>query len=50
MAKSVQEAVASALLWIGRTVSQLGGAFHGGHNADSSAAKLYEQPREPYRP
>ncbi|MEN8600859.1 hypothetical protein [Microbacterium rhizosphaerae] len=31
-------------------ITQVGGALHGGRNADPSARKLYEQPRDQYRP
>jgi hypothetical protein len=50
MAKRTRSWFASALAWFGRFISQLGGAFHGGHNADPSASKLYERPRDEYRP
>lgn len=36
--------------WIGGVITQVGGALHGGRNADPSARKLYEQPRDQYRP
>jgi hypothetical protein len=36
--------------WMAGVVRQLGGALNGGRNSDSSATKLYEQPRDEYRP
>jgi hypothetical protein len=36
--------------WIAGFVMQVGGGLNGGRNADESAAKLYEQPRDDYRP
>jgi hypothetical protein len=38
------------LAWIASVIMQTGGALNGGRNADPSARKLYEQPRDEYRP
>jgi len=36
--------------WIAGVVKQVGGGLNGGRNADEYASKLYEQPRDEYRP
>jgi hypothetical protein len=38
------------LLWVADVVKQVGGALNGGRGADTYATKLYEQPRDDYRP
>lgn len=38
------------LAWVADVVTQVGGAVNGGRSADKYAAKLYEQPRDDYRP
>jgi hypothetical protein len=50
MLKSAAVRVGRAVFWLGRVIGQLGGALNGGRNADTSAAKIYERPRDEYRP
>jgi hypothetical protein len=38
------------LTWVAGVVKQAGGSLNGGRSGDEHAAKLYEQPREEYRP
>ena len=36
--------------WMAGVVKQVGGGLNGGRDADEYASKLYEQPRDEYRP
>jgi hypothetical protein len=38
------------LAWVADVVKQSGGAVNGGPSADTNANRLYEQPRDDYRP
>jgi hypothetical protein len=38
------------LVWVATVVTQLGGALTGGRGADTYANKLFQQPRDDYRP
>jgi hypothetical protein len=38
------------LAWVAGVVKQVGGSLGGGRSGDEYAAKLYEQPRDEYRP
>jgi hypothetical protein len=38
------------LAWVADVVKQVGEAANGGRAADTYATKLYEQPRDDYRP
>jgi hypothetical protein len=38
------------LRWIAGVVAEVGGALNGGRSGDRSARKLYEKPRDDYRP
>jgi hypothetical protein len=38
------------LAWVASVVKQVGGSLNGGRSGDEYAAKLYEQPRDEYRP
>jgi hypothetical protein len=46
----IGHAVGVFLAWVARVVMRVGGALNGGRSADEYARKLYEQPRDDYRP
>jgi hypothetical protein len=43
-------ALGRSLAWLAGVAKQVGGSLNGGRSGDVYAAKLYEQPRDGYRP
>jgi hypothetical protein len=50
MLKRLARALGRFLVWVADVVKQVGGALNDGRSGDTYATKLYEHPRDEYRP
>lgn len=50
MLKRLARALGRFLAWVADVVKQVGGALNDGRSGDTYATKLYEHPRDDYRP
>lgn len=46
----LSHALGRFVAWVAGVVKQVGGSLAGGRSGDEHAAKLYDQPRDEYRP